>query len=95
MSHGFDALYNAAKSDDFTFYLNEVLKGSLRDWTVGKLHKHMDFERLRVHSVLKSTFKGRQGEALPLPDFFVASEHPSLAKVRSKDIAAVSDILRG
>lgn len=43
MSHGYDSVYNSAKSDDFTYYLNELLQESIADWTVGKLYRHMDF----------------------------------------------------
>jgi glycosylphosphatidylinositol transamidase (GPIT) subunit GPI8 len=61
MSHGHDQRYNSAKSDDFTFYLNELFSEGLADWTVGKLHSYMDFQKLRVHSVLKSNYRGKQG----------------------------------
>ncbi len=81
MSHGYDSLYNSAKSDDFTFYLNDLLIGGTAGWTAGRLHKYMDFDKLRVHSTFKSTFPGKQGESLPLTDYFTPAERPALKLV--------------
>lgn len=69
MSHGNDPIYNSAKSDDFTFYLNDYFNTnsvSNKDLTIGKLYKYMDYDKLKVHSELKSTYPRGKGEKLPL-----------------------------
>jgi hypothetical protein len=77
MSHGSDPIYNSAKSDDFTFYLNEYFNlNSLqnKELTVGRFFKYMDYSKLKVHSELKSTYGRGRGERIPLSEFMVRDQ---------------------
>lgn len=60
LSHGYDIALNQPKTDDFSFYFDEVLSGkailkgvnNLESWTFKDLQKYMDFDKLKVHSKL-------------------------------------------
>jgi glycosylphosphatidylinositol transamidase (GPIT) subunit GPI8 len=60
LSHGFDTVLNLPKSDDFSFYFDEVLrekavvngKSNLNEWTFTDLLKYMDKSKLKVTAKL-------------------------------------------
>jgi glycosylphosphatidylinositol transamidase (GPIT) subunit GPI8 len=60
LSHGFDYELNIPKSDDFSFYFDEVLsekaavkgKPNLDMWTFNDLLKYMDKDKLKVNAKL-------------------------------------------
>ena len=56
-SHGFDIALNQPKSDDFTFYLNELYNTFQNPLqvTMKELNEYMDFTKLEVHSKLVHT----------------------------------------
>jgi glycosylphosphatidylinositol transamidase (GPIT) subunit GPI8 len=60
MSHGYDILLNSPKSDDFTFYFDQLLKDiSIKNSkiTLKQLANYMDISKLKVHSKLVSLSK--------------------------------------
>ena len=56
-SHGYDIELNQPKSDDFTFYFDEMLKNerSPQDITFKQLLSYMDFTKLSVHAKMVTT----------------------------------------